>query len=92
MKDVYAVMASKVFNKPYEYCLEYKDDEPYFEGQCRRKAVKFAILEEYTKRTNEPMWNLLCIEFPVLKVMPTYHDTDDSQFSLIDWLRDNISE
>ena len=27
MDDVYARMASKVFNKPYEECLEYKNNK-----------------------------------------------------------------
>lgn len=89
MNDVYATMASKIFNKPYEECLEYKNNKAYFEGKCRRAAIKFAIMEEYQKQTNSPVWNLLKLNFPVLNDMPACNDTNED-FSLIEWLRNRI--
>lgn len=43
-KDVYSYLASKLYNIPYEECLEYKDDKPYPKGKFRRQYVKFALV------------------------------------------------
>ena len=87
MRDVYALMTSKLFNKPYEYCLELKGGEPYLEGKYRRSVVKYALLEEYEMQTSNPVFNLLCIEFPFLVDMPHHKDSINIESSLVDWIK-----
>lgn len=46
-KDVYSYLASKLYDIPYEECLEYKDGKPYPKGKFRRQYVKFALVGIY---------------------------------------------
>lgn len=48
--DAYAFIACKLFDMPYEDCLEWKDGKPYVEGQARRKLAKTIITLMYESR------------------------------------------
>lgn len=53
-KDVYASLASILFNVPYEECLEEKDGVPFSEGHHRRcvaKSIASAMYTCYSKRS-----------------------------------------
>lgn len=44
-KDLYALMASKIYKKPYEECKEfYPDGTLNKEGKARRSATKAVLL------------------------------------------------
>lgn len=52
-KDIYSYLASKLYNIPYEECLEYKNDKPYPKGKFRRQYVKFALVGIYYMETRD---------------------------------------
>lgn len=62
--DIYSYMASKIFNRNYEDCMEWRGNEANIEGKFMRSAIKFTIVDEYSNSTNTPLWNLLCLNFP----------------------------